>query len=83
MSLSICHVPPSDGYGTFRTKTSSSLGRFDRDDSRKKSNGTVRAKNWDDSLKIKFSGRFTHFCIIIYIYDKRFALQKSKIPISL
>ena len=32
------------GYGTFRAKTSSSLGRFDRDDSRKKPNGTVRAK---------------------------------------
>ena len=32
------------GYGTIRAKTSSSLGRFDRDDSRKKSNGTVRAE---------------------------------------
>ena len=32
------------GYGTFRAKTSSSLGRFDRDDLRKKTNGTVRAK---------------------------------------
>ena len=38
-------------------------GRFaqkiERDGSRK--------KNWDDSLKIKFRGRFTHFCIYIYI----------------
>ena len=40
--------------------------------------GSRKKKNWDDSLKIKFRGRFTHFCIIIYIYDKRFACKCGK-----
>ena len=43
-SVEVERLTHSDGYGTFRAKTNSSLGRFDRDDSRKKSNGTLRAR---------------------------------------
>ena len=55
-------VPPwDDSTGTIRAKNRT--GRFAQ-------------KNWDDSLKIKFRGRFTHFYDIYNI--KCFALQMSR-----
>ena len=70
------------GYRTFRAKTSSSLGRFDRDDSRKKSNGTVRAKK-TGTIRSKSNLEVDSPIFVIYIYNKCFALQMSMISISL
>ena len=62
-------VPPwDDSTGTIRAKNRT--GRFAQ-------------KNWDDSLKIKFRSRSIHPFLLIYLYNKYFALQMSMIPVSL